>query len=323
MPRYRRRGSYSSRRRYRRSSRSSGGTVRRALGNLKSARQQKDNATVNINVMTKTSCSQQVKWIKDPGTEYGSQQAVLTPFNCGNGFINVYEVLRRSDFFNCYAPMYDQFKIDMIRAKLTPTAYPSSITVEGQAGSTSYTILTAWDRTGFSSDQWVEKLIDERGAYSAANLHWYFLGPTNGSISSYSSAITKNVNTGSSFSIVRYLYPSTQAEKGQYLSTKSLVPTVDKTVLAQPTNANPQTYYDYVDGSEHNPDNPCDPSESTAIPFKPVLLIGILGVNDLPSNQINGPNGNLTLGNNINPIYFNVEFDIAVTFRGLRRTQIV
>ena len=322
MASYRRRRRSYRRRSYRRYARGSGGTVRRAIGNLKAARQQKDSATVNINILCKTECCQLVKYVYD-ATQRGARNtdgAYYVPYNCGNAFVNVYDVLRRSDFFNCYAPMYDQFKIDMVRCKLTPTAYPNDNT------SVSYTILTAWDRTGLSSDQFVLLQMDESSDVENPIKKYYFLGPAQGSISSYSSAITKNVNKGSSFSIVRYLYPSTQTEKGQYISTKTLLPSCQKV-----DDAFHKVAYDFGDHANTastslaDPTNPCDPLETPMIGFKPTLLVGILGQNDLdPASKTGYAGENPFPNDNVIPnIYFNIEFDIAVTFRGLRKTQIV
>lgn len=144
--------SYRSSRRSRRSYRGSS-SAKRARGNLKAANQQRDTATVNINVLTRAWTSQQPKWVLVKGNA-GGADAEYELYNGGVGFVNIYEVLRKSDFFNCYSPMYDQFKIDMVRVKVTPTAMPDAVTSNRYLNQrTSYTVVTAWDRTGFSADQ--------------------------------------------------------------------------------------------------------------------------------------------------------------------------
>ena len=77
-------------------------TIRRAIGNRKAAAQQKDTSRVNLNVQHKFS------------TSYIHQ--VLTgdnnTFNCGVYAVNIWDLLRKSEFYQSYASMYDQVKID-------------------------------------------------------------------------------------------------------------------------------------------------------------------------------------------------------------------
>ena len=299
----RRRSSYRSSRSSRsgRSTRSS--TIRRARGNLRAANQQKDSATVNINVLARSWTSQQPKWVLTGGTA-GGAQAQYEIYNGGCGFVNIFEILRRSDFFNCYAPMYDQFKVDMIRVKVTPTNFPVRQESDRYlAEARNYTIVTAWDRTGFSDDQFKRLKLNENAEYNAVNnpYHYYFLMPPEAACTTYSSAMTKNINTGSSFNIVRYLYPSSQQEKGQYLSTKTMevgyTQTYSETIGA---NNNRFTgiscpYYDNIekavlglnDSTVVNSINPCNPLENPAVPFKPTFIIGILGTEGITASDAN------------------------------------
>jgi len=170
--------SYRSSRRSRRSYRGSS-SAKRARGNLKAANQQRDTATVNINVLTRAWTSQQPKWVLVKGTP-GGADAEYELYNGGVGFVNIYEVLRKSDFFNCYSPMYDQFKIDMVRVKVTPTAMPDSVTSNRYlAQRTSYTVVTAWDRTGFSTDQFkkLPKLANKGENAEGQEQRYYLLMP--------------------------------------------------------------------------------------------------------------------------------------------------
>lgn len=337
-----RRSSYRSSR-SRRSGRSyrSSTTIRRARGNLKAANQQKDSATVNINVLARSWTSQQPKWVLEGG-QSGAATARYELYNGGVGFVNVFEILRRSDFFNCYAPMYDQFKIDMIRVKITPTNFPVNPNLNRYLNEAkNYTIVTAWDRTGFSQDQF-RKLKANEGAAAGQNnpYHYYLLMPAEAACTTYSSAQTKNINTGSSFNIVRYLYPSSAQEKGQYLSTKLMEIGYTQTYLQ--TDGNNDSgftgiqcpYYDGIEKSAEtaldvalvNKDNPCNPLESSAIPFKPTLMLGILGTDGLTAldaHKVGNGNSTGNFEGAIAKLSVNLEFDISVTFRGLRKTQIV
>jgi hypothetical protein len=323
----------------RRSSRSyrSSSSAKRARGNLKAANQQRDTATVNINVLTRAWTSQQPKWVLVSGVA-GGAGAKYELHNGGVGFVNVYEVLRKSDFFNCYSPMYDQFKIDMIRVKVTPTAMPAKPEASNRylSDRTSYTVVTAWDRTGFSIDQF--KKLHENEAVANSEQHYYLLMPSEVACTTYSSSKTKNINAGSSFNIVRYLYPADNQEKGQYISTKRLEPGYTATYV-QTTGNNNQgmvgiacPYYDGIEkalisdtgANIVNNDNPCNPLESSSVPFKPTFIIGVLSDEGLThvSQAAEGTDAG-SFNGAIAKLSVNLEFDISVTFRGLRKTQIV
>lgn len=100
-------------------------------------------------------------------------------------------------------------------------------------------------------------------------------------ISTYSSAISKPWSLGNSFVQSRSIYASTMSEKSQYVSPQSLdLPSTDV-------------------------NNPANPSQIQAIPFKPQLLIQV-------SLPIGAGLGGQTLG-------FTVELDIICKFRGLRK----
>lgn len=297
---------------------------------------------MNINVLSRTWTCQQPKFVLTGGTA-GGATAKYELYNGGVGFVNVYEILRRSDYFNCYAPMYDQFKIDMVRVKVTPSNYPSEEASNRYLSkSSSYTVVTAWDRTGFSLDQFKKLPADSSAAVSNLNPeHYYLLMPPEVACTTYSSAMTKNINTGSSFNIIRYLYPSTQQENGQYISTKSLKRGYSQHFSKTTGNNNTQMngiscpYYDDVeveaivapgggDVTYVDNNNPCNPVESQAVPFKPTFLIGLLGYTGLTASDAakEGANAGDVQGC-IDQLTLNLEFDIGVTFRGLRKTQIV
>lgn len=108
-------------------------------------------------------------------------------------------------------------------------------------------------------------------------------------ISTYSSSYTKPWSLGNSFQQTRSIYPSIMSEKSQYVSPLALVdPSVTDTA--------------------NTPErNPALPLRSPSIPFKPQLLIGV----STPSALSTGTN-----------ILFNIELDIQVTFRGLRKGSV-
>lgn len=155
------------------------GLRRRATGNSRSARQQRDSALVTISRIASSSVT-----VDSAG---------------GNGAvaINHFNNLRQSEYFPNYAPMYDQFKIDKIRIKVTGSQLGSSTTT---ASNISPAVVLAFDRNGLNENQQLSSAV----------------------ISTYSSAQLKNWSTGNAFTMYQTIYPSTIMEKGQYLPTDSL-----------------------------------------------------------------------------------------------------
>lgn len=101
-------------------------------------------------------------------------------------------------------------------------------------------------------------------------------------ITAYSSSIVTNWSPGNAFRITRHLYPSTMAEKSYYITTQSLS-------LSQAAR-NPSFSITTQEGQN----------------FKPLLLIGAYCGFTTSVDQAVG---------------FMIEFDITVTFRGLRKTS--
>ena len=206
-------------------------------------------------------------------------------------FVNVFDALIHSEFFNNYAPMYDQFRIDKVKAKFTSLQYP---TANGNGTSVNLSVVTGFDRNGFDKSQFNE--VINAGGESL------FICNIGENIATYSSSVTKNLAFGSPFEIIRYINPSTIQEKSQFIATDSL--------RYWYTNYNEQTNtYHYLNTEVENckPENPCYPIRNDAVPFKPTYLIGVLQ----SSNQLQGP------------CIFNCELDVCVTFRGLRKSSTV
>lgn len=200
------------------------------------------------------------------------------------------------------------------------------------------TIVTAWDRTGLNEAQidliepgetfW--PINDSTGEASRVDLldeenieERYIVCTIGDDISSYSSASTKQLVGGASFNLTRYLYPSSQQEKSTYYSTSSLIEQQNK---------------DDVGGSHYiyklvengwSKDTLTNLYESAVVPFKPTFLLGILGHNEVDAdnfeytNQAGDRVNDIKTFQMIKPVKFNLEFDIGVTFRGLRKVQVV
>ena len=128
------------------------GSNRRAKGNRIAANQQRDTTTVVINTNVSFDCGQTMVEIFNDRGDKGW-------FDTGCAAINVYDVLRKSDYFNQFSSIYDQVKIESIKAKIIATNWATS-KEESQAEeinevikAKSYIIVTAWDRSCLGSDQ--------------------------------------------------------------------------------------------------------------------------------------------------------------------------
>lgn len=120
--------------------------------------------------------------------------------------INLWNQLRLSTYYNNYAPMYDQMKIDKVRLKITGNQ-SGSVTANLAPA-----VVLAFDRNGLNDGQQV--------SVSA--------------ISTYSSAQLKQWSTGNAFAMYQTIYPSTIMEKGQYIPTASLESPSDNTESSNP-----------------------------------------------------------------------------------------
>ena len=110
------------------------GSRLRALGNAKAARQQRDSATVTINKISQITAT-------IPANE--SASSVI---------INHWNMLRLSDYFPNYAPMYDQMKLNKIRVKLTGFRAGTA-----QTANISPAVILAFDRNGLNPGQTVKR----------------------------------------------------------------------------------------------------------------------------------------------------------------------
>lgn len=336
---YRLRPRYS--RYYSRYPRSSSTSVRRASGNYRAALQQRDQSSVNLSIPTSITLTTKDILVHNPFE--GVTGSTFTIENGGVTAINVWDLLRKSSFYQSYANMYDQIKLDRIRIKLTP----SSFTLSGSSTNyNNYTVVTAWDRSGLSEEQLTintENTYDPLFGSSPGNENQgLYIKMSAEEIASYSSAVTKPVNSGANSTIIRTLYPRTTQEKGLYINTadidewyQGLNPENNnwygvKNKLAiqsqglEVTVPNNQTRTVALAGTLNVIDskavarNPCFIGESPTLPWKPTLLIGLL---NKPYQIATGDNNQMTTINPKMTLY--VEADIGVSFRGLRKAPVV
>lgn len=323
------------------------GAARRARGNARAANQQNDISNVTINLMKKVKAG--VISFKDANNE---------KFDIGTVALNIFELLKKSEFYQSYSNMYDQFRINRIQVKLTPITWktynqfnvPNNIATApvtvGQAvisnvsasGDPIYpneygpesssvfaskyvvpqalTIVTAWDRTGLDDTQLKEITVNTGTEQAPVNT--VFETITIGDrITSYSSAKSTQLVAGANFNCVRYLYPSSQQEKSLYFSTSELV---------DQFKDSSKRWYGYEKVDDYSSSKITNIHSDPNCPFKPTFLVGVLKVDETQTpNVAEGASNTIPESSTgqIYPVTFNLEFDIGVTFRGLRKTQVV
>lgn len=333
----RNRGYYGRRRYYNKKSLSS-----RAFGNMKAAKQQADqtNFTVNIPSQISVFCKHDNTLNADTG---------VYAMNC-------FDLLRKSDFFNNYANMYDEFKIDKVKIKLLPTQFVTNSST-GNYWYKNLTVYTAWDRSGLNFSQ-LQFSISNPNQIDRVDTLRYKLGNENGGgvwctigqdITSYSSAESRTVNPNTNTSIVRWLSPKTIQEKSQWLSTGMLkewytnydsntgryygIPCSN--IVGENTGETVSAFNEIIDSSGQtgsiagildqfqstlSSENPCSLYEDPGIKFKPTLLVGVY---PLDNNDVNLGTQHDPIMVPANKITFNVETEVVCTFRGLRKSKVV
>lgn len=304
------------------------GVAQRARRQQRAADQQRDSTTIVINSNMSFDCGQTMAQIyMDKGDEGW--------YDTGCAAINIYDVLRKSDYFSEFSKLYDQFKIDNIRARIIATNWATSREesstekINEIIKARSYVIVTAWDRTGVSSSdivldpEWYSGDVTKKKMYVTIGKK----------IDTYSSAKTKHLGPGNAYEIVRQLYPENNYEKSMFLSTNLLKVQQIRTntdnfvyncyykkVVPVEVNENRYVY----EATDLKTSNPCNLISDPAVNFKPTLLVNVISgptpmVTDIKEKDPEGFDTITSIGiNKIKPVTFDVEFEVVVTFRGLR-----
>lgn len=272
---------------------SSGG--KRSRGNFKAARQTRD--AMNLNVKCNACLS----------AAYTSAQ------DYGAAVINIYEVLRTNPQFASFVKLYDQVKIGGIKVKLNVVDAQTTVANINQIKNIN--VVTAWDRTGLSKDQ--VKFYDsnneliEREDWDTSGVHHFI--PYIGKGITNATGVDKSIlNSFQRWNRSPFLYPSTMEEKSQYLSTSNFEDVVatynydSGTYIVNSANdATPITEL-------FNSANPCLPFESPSCKWKPTLLIGVF------TSSYNSTDKVINQYDDCQPVLFNAEFSIDVTFRNMK-----
>ena len=296
----------------------------RSRGNNRAADQQRDTTQVVLNESIEISCGQTYDFIQNQ--EYQEDVIDVEEFigwkDTGCAAINIYDILRRSEFYSSYAAMYDQVRIDSIIAHITALSWinGTGVNVENQVSEyltpKSLTVVTAWDRSGLGEEQ------IEKGNINGNPVIYCTVSKN---IATYSSAKTKHLGPGNSYEITRYLYPSSLVEKSQFVSTSDLQPQYIR------DNNNGYPYREFKWSKDLNGRRiankflvdskyPTNLLSNPGVPFKPTLLINVIAGADPTTVTVNDEEIGI---NKLKPTTFNIEFDIGVTFRGLRYNKVI
>ena len=220
----------------------------RSLGNLKAAINQNDKTNVILRSKVEVECGQYMQTIPTKLTDVdeNTEETDIVVKNTGCGFINVWDVVRKSEYFKQLSGLYDQIKINSIKVDVVaidwPTGSNDTNTVDnGFIYPKSLSVVTAWDRSGLGIDQiqfyqqvpgigkpsysdgpvTIEMDGDE---FEYNNDDRKFYCTIGNSITSYSSSMIRHLGPSSSFRITRYIYPQSLAEKSQYIPIDTIKP---------------------------------------------------------------------------------------------------
>lgn len=238
--------------------------------------------------------------------------AQYTADGFGTAAINMWDVLCRNSNFINFKNMYDQVRIDGVKCKLTVTDATTTVQTINQVKNTN--IYIGWDRTGLSSNQ-VNFYDDQDDKIPLSNFD-------SGTVESYKTIIGTGVvnmtggeksslNSFQRWSKYTSCYPSIMNEKAQYVPTAN-IKLFNKSINWNTGEYKVADYYKETPNFILNDQNPVNPFESSAVKFKPTLVVGVF------NSQINSASGDITQYGQCNPIVFNAEVSIACTFRDLK-----
>lgn len=169
------------------------GTLRRqAFGNFAAAMQQRDSTNIVASLQETVN--------------------LTVPVNCTEATLvrNANSLLVTSQYFRNYMGMYDQYKINAIRASIEVLALNNMVSSPNNFPS----ICTAWDRNGAQIQS--VQLYDAQGA---ATDNYSYKMPSYSDVTSYSSANEKTIYYGARWGVIRQLDAASMQEKSMYIPT--------------------------------------------------------------------------------------------------------
>lgn len=287
-------GSYNNYRKY-----GSSSVIKRAKGNFKASKRASDslNFVVNSNYVFTVN--------------YDNQKQT------GVACINVWDVLCRNSNFDLMKRMYDQVRLDGVKYKLNITDATTTMNQINQIKN--YTIYTAWDRTGLSTQQY--RVYTPSGGSEPVRIDPSDFDNVERPVQEWETVIGRGIVNNSSAkksilnSFQRWnsygaIYPSLAQETQQYIQTS------DINVFANFDEGTrrwdlTERYGDTCMNNILNLPNPVIPFESTSCRFKPCLLVGVFA-NGVIGNELS------QFASVPGPVIFNAEFSFSLTFRNLK-----
>lgn len=268
---------------------------KRSKGNYKAGKQTRD--AMNLNVKCNACFSAAYDSDKDAGA----------------ACINVYEVLRTNPQFASFVKLYDQVKIGGVRVKLNVVDATTTINQVNQIKNIN--VITGWDRTGLSRDQVIfyAKNNSEipRADWDSSGANTIFPSIGKGIVNA--TGVDKSIlNSFQRWNRNPFLFPSTLEEKSQYLSTSNFEEAVASYTYDNGLYTINEDYDSTPIAELFNSSNPCLPFESPSCKWKPTLMVGVFTSNYDTTNKV------INQYASCNPVLFNAEFSIDVTFRNLK-----
>jgi len=304
---------------------------RRAIGNERAADNQTDSTTVTINSSIQVSCGQHGEWVEKFEKVGDAEMELSYSYDTGCAAINVYDVITKSLYFNNLAGLYDQVKIDNIKVDINAVNWPTNSSNEDSNDDTyvfpkNLSVVTAWDRSGLDDNQFFT--LHKGDAPLPKDNYGYCIIGRN--IESYSSSQTRHLGSGSAYRITRYLYPKTLEEKSQYVATTLL-----RKQYRRENNEGYKYYFYDIERTnvnianatrfrfkynvyDYDRDLPTNIQSSPAFRFKPTFLINVIAGDGVEFDKEDG-----TSSNNLKSCTFNLDFEVTLTFRGLRYSKII
>lgn len=162
---------------------------RQAFGNFAAAMQQRDSTNIVATLQ--------------------EDVAITIPTGCNEGTIvrNAHALLCTSQYFRNYMGMYDQYKINAVRASIEALSLDGAISGPSKFPS----VCTAWDRNGVQ--------IKTVNIGSSQAPQYAFTLPTYDEVTSYSSSNEKTIYYGSRWGVIRQLDAASMQEKSMYIPT--------------------------------------------------------------------------------------------------------
>lgn len=248
--------------------------------------------------------------------------------DAGVAVLNIYDILQKSENFQNMSKSWDQIKINGVTCKLNITDGMTTFTQGADAWKT-INIVTGWDRTGLtpSSDiVFYERAQGNLEPNEISQDHWD--DPTK-KCYSYKNVVGSRLSEGygckkgllnqyQRFNRYEKLFPETLDEKCCYVSCGNINEfNGGYDVVSSMINLTGDYSDMSVMGILSSP-NPAIPFEQPSIKWKPTLLVGAFRTTVTTSTDpdTSVTSTVLTQYGPVDPIVFNGEFTIPVTFKG-------